>query len=556
MSEPTFVLDLRESLLPSRYSGSGEYFPELEAPDLELDRERGLSFPLKSGGIAFASRGELDDSAGSVSIEFSVDLAAAGGGTLFQAWVDYLKVSVNSEGVTVTSYSDSLQALTGRLAPSVVHSLTVAWDHRSGLALRLEADGAVICERGLRRQWRPYRTKWCPFSVGGHLQGRRLARWENCFRGHIQSVKLWKHPILPLPHDVKVDEATGAGIFAGVPGIRVLSRDDPPIHESGYAHQTIPERIDDLEMTREVGQLTEVVKRCRTEFEEFVALTEFVTNLYPHSWYWPSPKDSAHLIIWKPGHEIIQGLRDGEMGGMCGSYAHVMEEVFWAMGHEGRRVQVDGHSTFEAWSNQFNKWVELEADSACAGHAEFLDGTPLNAWDSIRVHQDATRDPAAYRQTRNVPHRSQGTGASASRSDRLYLAPKTHVVIPIGDYEGGFKRGGAYGWHVPGHNFGDDSFMYEPNGWVDDPQALYWSCNRVRVGLKWAEAGECLSVTVEAVQAAYLQAIEVSIDDGTPADARTSFEWRLQPGVNTLCARTRNSFGVTGYPYRIEIWRG
>jgi len=233
---------------------------------------------------------------------------------------------------------------------------------------------------------------------------------------------------------------------------------------------------------------------------------------------------------------------------MCGSYAHVMEEVFWAMGHEGRRIQVDGHSTFEAWSNQFNKWVELEADSACAGHAEFLDGRPLNAWDSIRVHQDATRDPGAYQQIRNVPHRSQGTGASAWQSDRLYLAPKTHVVIPIGDYEGGFKRAGAYGWHVPGHRSGENSFMYEPNGWVDDPQKLYWSCNRARVGLEWIARGQCLTVSAEAVGTAYLEATEASVDEGTFADVGTSFEWRLHPGVNTLASGRGTASGLPATP--------
>jgi hypothetical protein len=287
-----------------------------------------------------------------------------------------------------------------------------------------------------------------------------------------------------------------------------------------------------------------------------VALTEFVTDLYPHSEYWPSPKDKAHLIIWKPGHEIIEAVRAGEMGGMCGSYAHIMEEVFWAMGFEGRRIQVDDHSTFEAWSNQFDKWVELEADSACAGHAEFLDGTPLNAWDSIRVHQEAAADPSAYRQVRNMPHRSQAIHNTAVHMDHLYLLPKTRVVVPIGDYQGSFKRRGDYGWHVPGMDVSGNFFMYEPNGWVENPQELYWSCNRVRVQLDWLERGRRLTIGSEAVQTAHFEAFEASVDARPFSDSGGALDWELHRGVNILSIRTKNAFGVTGYPYRIEIWRG
>lgn len=552
---PTFELDLCSSFLPVQFSGTGEPFPELALAESEIDPSRGARFPLQHGGLAFASRDELDDASGSLAIEFSLSDGAGDGGLLFQAWADYLKVTVSKNAVKVAWYFDALEGLTGPLGGVQTCILTLAWDYRVGIMFRLAADGRAVCERSMRRTWRPYRTKWCPFSIGGYLHGRRLVRWDSSFAGWVRSVKLWDYPILPLARSPAIAKSQEPTPLDAVPGLRLLALDDPPIYESGLAHATIPDRLDDLARTREEGALDEAVRTCRTEFEQFVALTEFVTNLYPHSWYWPSPEDSAHLIIWKPGYEIIRATRNGEMGGMCGSYAHVMEEVFWAMGFEGRRIQVDGHSTFEAWSNQHNKWVELESDSTCAGHAEYLDGTPLNAWDAIRVHREAETDTGAYGRIRNVPHRSQGTHNDAVHGRKLYLAPRTLVVIPIGDYQNGFQRAGAYGWHVPDQCFGEESFMYKPNGWVDDPQDLYWSCNRARVSLAWQEAGERVRVSAEAVRVSHFEALEASIDEAPHSDMGGDFGWRLHPGVNSLSVRVRNRFGVTGYPYRIQIWK-
>ena len=171
------------------------------------------------------------------------------------------------------------------------------------------------------------------------------------------------------------------------------------------------------------------------------------------------------------------------------------------------------------------------------------------------MHREAETDPEAYDRIRNVPHRSQGIRNYSVRSRELYLAPRTLVVIPIGDYQNGFKRAGAYGWHVPKEHFDDSSFMYEPNGWVEDPQELYWSCNRVRVSLEWADEGQRLRVVADPVRASCHEAVEASVDEEPYADIGQTLDWRLHPGVNTLSVRTRSRLGVTGYPYRVELWK-
>ncbi len=111
----------------------------------------------------------------------------------------------------------------------------------------------------------------------------------------------------------------------------------------------------------------------KAEFESILRIKEWVAAQWPHSL--PDPYPPWDAII------ILDWIRTGRTGGFCGQYSQVMLQALASFGIPARYVEIGrltpvDHFVIEVWSNDYDKWVMLDADFNV--HFE-RNGIPLGA---------------------------------------------------------------------------------------------------------------------------------------------------------------------------------
>ncbi|HEU4780030.1 MAG TPA: transglutaminase domain-containing protein [Steroidobacteraceae bacterium] len=133
-----------------------------------------------------------------------------------------------------------------------------------------------------------------------------------------------------------------------------------------------------LDQLRDREQLEAVIAGADSEFEKMLALKEWVAEQWPAGS--PSPYPPWNAI------DILDWIRLGVTGGFCAQYSQVLLQSMASLGMTARYVEIGStynpyaHFVIEAWSNDYNKWVVLDADYNL--HFE-RDGIPLSA---LEVH--------------------------------------------------------------------------------------------------------------------------------------------------------------------------
>jgi len=165
--------------------------------------------------------------------------------------------------------------------------------------------------------------------------------------------------------------------------VRMVDFENPIIgeEESRFGEiRTSEERLKKLKRLREDFKLDEVVAPGRTEFEKLLLLKRWVRSRWNHGWNNTNPPWDAY--------EILKHAERGETF-TCGYYSFVLSECYRSLGYQARRLSIrvkdteypanphnHGHNVCEVYSNEYNKWVLMDADKNC--HYE-KDGVPLSA---------------------------------------------------------------------------------------------------------------------------------------------------------------------------------
>jgi hypothetical protein len=196
----------------------------------------------------------------------------------------------------------------------------------------------------------------------------------------------------------------------------------------------VPVRLESLNLSR-LGEL-----RLREGLDGVVvgADSEFTHLLYLKDWVaaqWPAgnpdpypPWDAITVLDW---------IRDGLTGGFCAQYAQVLLQSAASFGMQARYVEIGSidnpyaHFVMEVWSNQFDKWVVLDADYNL--HFESA-GVPLSA---LEVHDALVRGEIAEVEvisgTRREGHSDPGRWPLQTAELYYYLRvhlKANHVAVP------------------------------------------------------------------------------------------------------------------------------
>jgi hypothetical protein len=115
-----------------------------------------------------------------------------------------------------------------------------------------------------------------------------------------------------------------------------------------------------------------------SEFEKILRLKNWVKSQWNHSV--PSTFPPYNAVV------ILDWIRSGQTGGWCGQYAIVLLQSLLSLGYQARYIEIGhepnpyAHFIIEVWSNQYSKWIALDADYNVHWEAH---GVPLSG---LEIH--------------------------------------------------------------------------------------------------------------------------------------------------------------------------
>jgi hypothetical protein len=356
------------------------------------------------------------------------------------------------------------------------------------------------------------------------------------------------------------------------PSRRVVSIENPSILRPSRPYVYEDYRCPMLQTLRERFELDAVVAGAQTEFEAIERLMRWA--------YFVPLGDCRHfpwdVLDWlvcerdENGAVRMNRYEQRRRDKMCLYPNVVLAAACLSVGIPARHVNfhsegMTGHEIAEAWSNDYGKWVHLDATRDYYWY-DPATRTPL---DTLEIHQ-ALADrldqverwdrPYLFRQdldalVRDLPIAfREGCHAQSVAEGALFLFRSfCHFrIIPRGNT---FSQPaplpvsqGTEVWAWDGYlNWADDRvppllhFSHHTNRRAD----FYPTLNQTRFTLTDSKRPDALDVQLETETPNFV-GFQRQIDDGAWGDTQAAFEWALHPGLNVMRARSRNSFGRAG----------
>ena len=338
-------------------------------------------------------------------------------------------------------------------------------------------------------------------------------------------------------------------------------------------------RLGDL---RRRFELDRVVAGAGTEFQAQVELMHWaytvpLGQLDPYAWRFDdlpqARRDSDGRLVRLGPYD--RRRRDGH----CLYCNLTLVAACLAMGYPARWVNVStrhtyGHEVCEVWSNDFDKWVLLDATRdyyLCDADS----GTPLGLTEISRRLGRALPGPATWEYPAQhwLPDgvRAADMGVACSDGDHPYpvFDPQVgsedliligHLQMPLrNDFA---SRPTPVPWRVSS-NWGSDQFLCwygeslprkeeyarQTRRWQDFSPPL----NRVELFLSGTADGDSLQVEAD-TETPNFDCLLVQVDDGPWREqGEPAWVWPLHGGRNRLAVRARNGIGVTGPVSRTDV---
>ena len=173
--------------------------------------------------------------------------------------------------------------------------------------------------------------------------------------------------------------------------IRILEITNASIVRSRFPFSYQPYEEPRLHELRRKYQLDEVIKGASSELEEFALLQSWTRSRFRRQDYQPLTHnfDALEVLDRNLKNLADEPLDPGKHLDPCHFFPLLYCQIVLTMGHTSRLVSI-GHGMVEVWSNQFQKWVTMDAELDL--HYE-KNGIPLNMLE-IR---DENFQPGPYR---------------------------------------------------------------------------------------------------------------------------------------------------------------
>ena len=414
-------------------------------------------------------------------------------------------------------------------------------------------------------------TAWQPLERGRKysLANKRYLQW----RAELST----KDPLVsPLIRGFRITSEwednsinTNAGIHAHVINNGIIN---PSSYSFGF------ENLDHVELKRfrEDHSLDEIVKGATTEFEVMMRLLNWAyrvpLTLNEYSWNWNdvtvTPMIGEGTGLPQLNGPFFEGRR---MVGMCLYPNQALIGALLAMGHQARHINihsegVSGHEVTEVWSNEFNKWVYMDATRDYY-YFDSKTGIPLNL---LEIHKllvakiprvENWKRPFAPDIGKDVVSQIR-VGMRKGNNPFSIAEDGTHIlelmghfrIIPRNDFL-------SHPLPVPLHTgetmWGWDGFLNwydatfpkrdEYQNYSNRASDFYPPLNQTKVFLDETSEPGVISVVVEEFTPGGFDSFLVKVNDGAwNTENKSSWNWNLRSGMNNIEVRTRNVRGVLG----------
>ncbi len=261
-------------------------------------------------------------------------------------------------------------------------------------SVRLDLDHAIPQGTSLRLFVRNGSTHF--------MDGDRWSDWVECEAGDLPK-GLCKNRYLQFKTLFETDDPLASPELSGVTlstkyslredatldGLSLISSENHPRIQTSFPFQHEDCENEKLQELRRQYDLDAVVAGAGTEFERIRKLQTWVAGRW--EWFLPGT-DYPEITSWDASQILAQKSDGKPLGGYCLQYAIVLMQTCQSFGIPARIVNSNasvwgGHELVEVWSNDYNKWVLLDAQfDTC-----FFDRsteTPLNALELHRVFLD------------------------------------------------------------------------------------------------------------------------------------------------------------------------
>ena len=313
-------------------------------------------------------------------------------------------------------------------------------------------------------------------------------------------------------------------------------------------------------------RLDQVIAPAADEFEAQVRLRNWCRSQFRRKDYQPLMEDFDALAILDRGHrnDADEPFDPRRHMDPCYFFPRLYCQVLLSMGHQARLVAKDdwpGHGMVEVWSNQYRKWVLMDAE---LNHYFEKDGVPLNL---LEVHNEIF-EPGPTRVKIIRGEQTSGDPTTLVHLGLWELRPEQTIPsyhhIQLTDLRNDWLTNRYFPGH-PARGECSGLFYQDPRSppWkglnrllrpsTTSPADLYWTLNQAEVWARWQEQGQTLGLSFRTVTPNFAY-FEVSIDGDAPLRVEGSrYEWRLHEGDNSLSVRAVNRFGVAGPPSLVRL---
>ena len=360
-----------------------------------------------------------------------------------------------------------------------------------------------------------------------------------------------------------------------VTDLRIVEYDNPPIVRGRYEFDYAPHNSRGLKRLRDEYGLDKVIAKGKTEFEQLLLLRDWASRRWDHGF--------CNLEKWsRTGLDYLRRAEKGECF-TCAVFASMLVEAATALGFPARNLTIAkadtdfiprdtdniGHCVAEVWSNQFRKWLVLDADTA--SHYE-RDGAPLNALEIRQAWLDGTWKKVRFVRGKHIP-RIRPTGYPGT-VEQLRRGTKVYFKHNIMDYYHNLE------FHLGNHHYARAGFHPRRLVWADErrlPQIVrqnvavnpreriittyrsdvYYTLNHAFIRVHCPPRRDhrpvpMLNVDLE-TETPWFGFFQVRVDCKTWRKGPARSVWKLHDGANVIEARPVNKFGRQGIITRLVV---
>ena len=425
----------------------------------------------------------------------------------------------------------------------------------------------------------PFSKDWGSYQLIGAGESIDLELNNRIINDRFVQFKAKLSTTNPLKTPIVKDASIVTEFVQSVPthdSIVVSRAENPTIKYSSINWQWEPSDRPEFEELRNRENLDDVIAGSKTQFDAIVKLLEYSTTR-------SARKDSDPFPDF-PGWDAISILdRIDKHGtpGWCIQFNNFLGGLCMAYGWQGRLVNVMNHEIAEVWSDDFGKWVYLDANYENHYLSSKKTGEPLSVLELHDLYldyfypdrvidwmNDLTSKPGAVdiikqrkvkppiRRSSTTYHQNERVGYNGfAHSAFMRMVPRNNwyekpYPRPLNHGKGSWPWDGYINW------YDQRTPPKRQYSWFTDRPCDMWpDLNFVRIHATSGYSNKFLYLYFETYTPNFSHFEVDENDTGWKKINSERWTWVTVTGKNTLRVRAVNKLGGKGKPSLIEINR-